>query len=172
MSTPPRGPFATPKGEIFTAKMDDLVSDSSFAGKMHGEAQAEFVAQVRKEAVEGIQYVGKRMVLEADPYGKTPSDAGAKLDAGKIRPSLIFNAMPRALQAVAEVGTYGANKYSPDGWLEVPNGVERYTDAMDRHRLKEGVEGLHDVDSGLLHAAQIAWNALARLELMLRQTES
>jgi hypothetical protein len=52
----------------------------------------------------------------------------------------------------------------------VTSGVTRYTEAMDRHRLKEGFE-LNDVDSGLAHAAHLAWNALARLELMIREAE-
>jgi hypothetical protein len=110
---------------------------------------------------------------EHDPSGKPANAPGAKLDAGKIRPSLIFGGMPRALQEVARVGTYGAQKYSENGWQHVENGIVRYTDAMDRHRLKECIEGPYDLDAlkegwHILHASQIAWNALARLELMLR----
>lgn len=113
---------------------------------------------------------------ERDPNGLSPHSSGAKLDEGKIRPSLIFNQMPRALQEVARVGTYGAEKYTEGGWQHVPNGIARYTDAMDRHRLKEFIEGPVDLDSlkdsvQLLHAAQLAWNALARLELMLRPSQ-
>ena len=108
---------------------------------------------------------------EYDPDGLTANDPGAKSDAGKVRPSLILNAMPLAILAVSEVGTYGANKYSENGWKYVEGGIARYTDAMDRHRLKEGIE-LNDEESGLLHAAQVAWNALARLELMLRGPNS
>lgn len=111
-------------------------------------------------------------ILEADPHGTDQHAPGAKLDAGKVRPSLIFNDMPRALLAVAEVGTFGAKKYSEGGWRHVLNGIDRYTDAMDRHRLKEFTEGPIDKDSELLHAAHLAWNALARLELMLREPES
>lgn len=109
----------------------------------------------------------KTQAVELDPRGLKGSDPGAKFDAGKVRPSLIINAMPLALLAVAEVGTYGANKYSDGGWQEVDDGIRRYTDAMDRHRIKEGVES-HDPDSEMLHAAHLAWNALARLELMLK----
>ena len=108
--------------------------------------------------------------VETDPRGLKGGDPGAKFDAGKIRPSLIINDMPLALLAVAEVGTYGANKYSDGGWQEVDDGIRRYTDAMDRHRIKEGI-GVYDDDSGLMHAAHTAWNALARLELMLRDHE-
>lgn len=109
---------------------------------------------------------------EADPTGKPANEPGAKLDAGKTRVSLVFNDMPRALMAVAGVATFGARKYSAGGWLEVPNGVDRYTDAMDRHRLQQHIDGPTDPDSGLLHAAHEAWNALARLELMLRSNEA
>ena len=111
------------------------------------------------------------VAAETDPRGIKGGDPGAKFDAGKVRPSLIINDMPLALLAVAEVGTYGANKYSDGGWQEVDDGIRRYTDAMDRHRIKEGIS-LYDYDSGLMHAAQVAWNALARLELMLREQDS
>lgn len=107
-------------------------------------------------------------MTHVDPNGTDQHAPGAKLDCGKVRPSLILGAMPRALLAVAEVGTYGANKYSDGGWLSVPEGVKRYTAARDRHRLMEAVEP-HDAESGLLHAAHDAWNALARLELLLRE---
>jgi hypothetical protein len=100
-----------------------------------------------------------------------PTEPGAKLDAGKVRPSLILSSMPRAILAVAQVGTFGAEKYSEDGWLMVDDGIKRYTDAMDRHRLYAGIDGPFDPQSHLLHAAHEAWNALARLELMLRGTE-
>lgn len=75
----------------------------------------------------------------------------------------------RALQAVGEVGTYGANKYTDDRWVEVPNGGQRYTDAMLRHLLREAEGEACDPDTELLHAAHTAWNALARLDLMLRR---
>ena len=105
---------------------------------------------------------------EADPTGKAPNEAGAKLDAGKTRVALMMSGFPRALKAVAEVTTFGAKKYTPNGWVSVPDGVERYTDAMARHQLEEFQGEILDQDSGLTHAAHMAWNALARLELMLR----
>ena len=113
-----------------------------------------------------------KVKVESDPNGLKSNDVGAKLDAGKVEVGLIFNDMPRAVLAVAEVGTYGRHKYTKGGWQHVEDGVERYTNAMDRHRLKEGIETHDTDDSGLLHAAQLAWNALARLELMLREQES
>jgi hypothetical protein len=72
-----------------------------------------------------------------------------------------------ALNEIAKVSTYGAQKYSRGGWQHVPEGVDRYDDAKWRHMLAERHES-HDKESGLPHAAHEAWNALARLELMLR----
>lgn len=104
---------------------------------------------------------------EVDPNGTDPHAPGAKLDAGKAMAGILAD-FARALTAVAEVGTFGAKKYSRGGWQAVPNGAERYTDAMWRHLLKEAYEPV-DSDSGLAHDAHMAWNALARLELRLRE---
>ena len=104
---------------------------------------------------------------EADPFGTPQHVAGAKLDANKPRIGLVLGDFARALQSVAVVGTYGAHKYTDHGWKHVPNGIGRYTDALYRHLLAENIEE-KDQESGLLHAACLAWNALARLELLLR----
>ena len=109
-------------------------------------------------------------MTELDPHGKSQHEAGSKLDAGKNRLGLVLGDFSRALWAVGEIGTYGANKYSPHGWKQVPDGFERFTDAMLRHWLKEQEEEC-DPDTGLTHAAHFAWNALARLECMLREKE-
>ena len=44
---------------------------------------------------------------------------GVKHDNNKIQPALVLETMARALQAVCEVGTFGAQKYSADNWLQV-----------------------------------------------------
>lgn len=103
---------------------------------------------------------------EKDPLGKRKNEAGSKMDAGKPIAGVIGD-FGLALLAVAKVGTFGAMKYTRGGWQSVPDGATRYKDAMWRHLLKESTER-HDADSGLEHAAHVAWNSLARLELMLR----
>jgi len=105
---------------------------------------------------------------ERDPHGTAAHMPGAKLDAGKPRAALVLGDFAHALAAVVDVGTFGAQKYTDHGWLTVPAGVERYTDAMLRHWLAEHYSAPHDSQTGLLHAAHLAWNALARLELQLR----
>ena len=107
---------------------------------------------------------------EYDPNGKSPHEPGAKLDAGK--PAVyrgLFDYFPLACCAVAEVSTFGARKYAWKGWESVPDGFARYSDALGRHLLAESSEGCVDSTTGLKHAAQVAWNAMARLELLLRE---
>jgi len=104
---------------------------------------------------------------ESDPNGVGQHEPGAKLDAGKVQAG-VLGQFSRALLAVAEVGTHGAEKYSRGGWQSVENGIERYGDAGWRHKLKGEYEEL-DPDSELKHKAHEAWNILAELELILRQ---
>lgn len=111
--------------------------------------------------------------MEKDPNGKQPHEPGAKLDAGKspLRRGLL-EYFPRACFAVADVSAAGAEKYAWKGWESVPDGISRYGDAGLRHVLYASIEGPVDKDTGKLHAAHEAWNALARLELILREMES
>jgi hypothetical protein len=78
---------------------------------------------------------------------------GVKDDGGKNRMGLVINYFPRALKEVGKVATFGARKYTPYGWLSVPNGIERYTDAMHRHLLDEAIGEKLDAESDILHAA-------------------
>lgn len=106
-----------------------------------------------------------------DPNGLDPHEPGAKLDRGKNRLGLVLGDFAHALEHVGFIGTYGAAKYSPRGWMSVLHGEERYTDAMYRHLLKHAQGELHDPESGQLHLAHAAWNALAVLELRLIRKE-
>lgn len=107
-------------------------------------------------------------MTELDPNGKSPNEPGAKLDQGKNRLGLVLGDFARSLEQVGHVGTFGAKKYSDGGWVDVPNGIDRYTDAMLRHLMAEKRGETFDPETKLMHAAHGAWNALARLDLMLR----
>ena len=111
------------------------------------------------------------LVIESDPFGKSPHVPGAKLDAGKPRPGLVLGGFARALLAVTRIGSYGAMKYTENGWMEVPNGIDRYDDAKLRHWLYEKAGRECDPDTQELDAAHEAWNALARLDLLIRKIE-
>ena len=94
---------------------------------------------------------------------------GAKDDKAKPRLGLVFEGFALALEEVGNVGTFGANKYTDNGWASVPNGQARYTDAMYRHLMAQAKGEAFDEESSLLHASHTAWNALARLEIELRE---
>lgn len=96
-----------------------------------------------------------------------------KFDGGK--PCVwqgVINYFPRALWGVAEVSTFGAEKYAWAGWQNVENGYVRYQDAKYRHALKEAMGQKIDDDSELMHLKHEAWGALAVLELYLRDQET
>lgn len=106
---------------------------------------------------------------ETDPNGFAPNTPGAKLDAGKLLPHLVLKEFAHALNEVVKVGTFGARKYSKNGWLQVPEGKERYAEARDRHWFGEIIDGEIDPDSNIYHAAHRIWNDLAVLELRIRE---
>lgn len=91
-----------------------------------------------------------------------------KDDANRMRPLLVLRDMNRALEVVCQVAEYGAKKYSPSGWLNTLEGQTRYADAMMRHVMAHLRGERVDPESGKLHMAHAAWDALAVLELMLR----
>lgn len=93
---------------------------------------------------------------------------GEKYDEGKPLAGLVLMDFARALQAVVEVGTYGAKKYEERGWLSVPMANKRYTDALWRHLLANA-HTQYDEESNLEHLAHAAWNILALLELRRRE---
>ena len=77
-------------------------------------------------------------------------DIGRKFDGGKLEYGLI---PPLALKSLAEVLTFGAQKYERDNWQKVPDSKRRYFDALQRHvwAWKEGEK--FDTESGLHHLA-------------------
>jgi hypothetical protein len=106
-----------------------------------------------------------------DPQENVAKGA-VKYDAGKapiFRGAISY--FPRAITGVAEVSAFGANKYAWHGWRAVPDGISRYSDGMVRHLTSEAKGEILDDDSGYLHAQHTAWNALARLELIMIERE-
>lgn len=111
--------------------------------------------------------------------GEFTKDDPAKIDTGAIKydggkPCVwrgVINYFPRALWGVAEISTFGANKYAWAGWEDLEDGFARYQDAKCRHQLKAAMGELDDPDSKYLHLKHEAWGALAALELFLRERE-
>jgi hypothetical protein len=93
---------------------------------------------------------------------------GVKYDDDKIQMELL---PLRELREVAKVLTYGAKKYAPDNWKQVPDAKERYAGALLRH-FTEYREGNHFDDEArpdkLRHIAQTVCNALFLLYFELQ----
>lgn len=110
--------------------------------------------------------------MEKDPNGLNQHFPGAKLDAGKQRPYLVYKDFILALEEVFNNGTFGANKYTPSGWKSVLNADERYLDAALRH-LNLYVKGeQRDKESNTHHLGAVVWNILAVLQLELENANN
>jgi len=149
--------------------VSQTISPPELAFHEIGAALRETTKSIQEQL--GVEINRGMVSKEADPTGRKPNEPGAKLDAGKPRVALVLGGFARALKAVAEVGTFGANKYTPNGWMQVPNGIERYEDAHGRHTLDMWAGEECAADSGLMHLAHRCWNDLAVLELELRKKE-
>lgn len=80
---------------------------------------------------------------------------GPKYDEGKLQYSLI---PPIATKALAEVLTFGANKYAPNSWQNVPDAERRYLDALMRHLEAYRTGEETDPESGLSHLSHLLCN--------------
>ena len=144
--------------------LDSYIADKrATANKLHQEAdnlEKLYIYTKRQKQTTDK----KDLRSESDPNNLSSHTPGAKLDAGKPDCDLVFSGFAKALLEVAKVGTFGAAKYTDNGWKSVPNGIRRYRSAAYRHLL--ALEFL-DKDSSLPHLAHAAWNCLAALELLM-----
>lgn len=101
----------------------------------------------------------------------SPIGTGLKYDGDKVRMDLLTDGMPRALEAVGEILTFGAQKYKAHSWKAVEGNTERYNAAKVRHMIARAKGEERDPESGMLHLAHEACNALFLLELALLAAE-
>lgn len=73
------------------------------------------------------------------------------------------------LEEIAKVFTAGAKKYGPNRWQNLPDGYERYKGAMLRHLTEVEKGNAIDTDTGCMHAAQVAVNAIFMLSYKLKE---
>ena len=95
-------------------------------------------------------------------------EKGIKYDTGKPRIAEMIIDFADPLVEVSKVWSFGADKYTKSNWKKVDNAIDRYTNAMLRHLITE-TDQLRDSESELMHAAHVAWNALARLHFIIQE---
>lgn len=76
------------------------------------------------------------------------TEKGVKLDTGKPRMDLF---PLEVAESISKVLTFGAQKYTDNGWQHVPDAVKRYNAAMLRHLTAIDKGELYDEESGLPH---------------------
>lgn len=103
----------------------------------------------------GVSSKYNRMIIDSN--GQLHFDQERKFDAGKLRYDLI---PPKAIKALAEVLTYGANKYADNSWKQVKPFNDRYYAALMRHLMAWREGELKDSESGLPHLAHALCNVM------------
>ncbi len=103
------------------------------------------------------------------------ANSDGKADTGKTRMSLLMVQFGEALADTAGVLTFGAEKYPKppldDSWRDVPNGIQRYQDALYRHLHAFFVLGEeNDPESGRHHLSHAMCNLLFIKELTSEQS--
>lgn len=96
-----------------------------------------------------------------------------KADTGKAKMSLLMVQFGDLNKQVAEVLTFGEEKYpkpsTHDSWRDVPKGNMRYTDALYRHLHAVFVDGEElDSESGKHHFA----HAIANLHFLYEKSKA
>lgn len=94
-----------------------------------------------------------------------------KHDNGKPNPFSVLSQFPHALEEVVKRGDDALAKYDTyTNWRTV--NADRYKNALMRHQLAIWKGEAVDQETGQLHYAAVAWNALAILELELEMQAS
>lgn len=106
-----------------------------------------------------------------DDWKAAGAASDGKADTGKVRMSLLMTQFADALEDVAGVLTFGAEKYPKppldDSWKDVPNGIVRYQDAFYRHAAKCFHDGeLMDPESKRHHISHMICNLLFLRKLL------
>lgn len=100
---------------------------------------------------------------------KMKNSEGANTPSGEFKndrldDKLRWELLPmEEIEDIVKVFHYGAKKYAPGSWKDIPNGFERYRAALMRHLMAYMKHERIDPESGLKHLAQVAWNAIALL---------
>ena len=97
------------------------------------------------------------------------TEKGVKLDTGKLR----YDLVPLdTVRAIASVLTFGASKYTDNGWQSVENGYDRYKAAMVRHQVAVEIDGEWlDKESRLPHMWHFLTNAMFMVHFKQKEKE-
>ena len=156
------GSWADGSGKVIMPHFPILSINQEGHMRAHTEQRWQIVAGEAVDANVFIAANGKCGDASSSPRG-----SGLKYDAGKPRYSLI---PPEAMRGVAEVLTFGAEKYEPNSWQKVEHAEERYLDALMRHIEAYRSGEQLDPESGLHHLKHAACNIAFLIHFTERDT--
>ena len=100
------------------------------------------------------------------PYISREEDFESSRKDDRKDNKLMWELLPlEDVEDIVAVYTAGAKKYGKDRWQNLPDGYNRYKAAMLRHLLEHEKGNWTDSDTGCIHLAQVAWNAIAMLHI-------
>lgn len=114
--------------------------------------------EVAMKTMKDIYYKENEMIKDSS------SDKSIKNDIQDDK--LRWDLLPlEEIEDIVRVYHSGAKKYGPNRWQNLEDGFQRYKAAALRHLLEYEKGERVDADTGCLHLAQFAWNAIAMLYL-------
>ncbi len=103
--------------------------------------------------------------LETAARCVVPAEGALRYNSGKPRYDLL---PPDALNELAEVFTKGAEKYAPRNWEKGMDWGKCFASLL-RHAFKWAKGEDRDEETGCLHMAHVAWNALVLCSYAMRK---
>lgn len=113
---------------------------------------------------DGEESLKERLEEELKKIGGGSMNDSRKDDRKDNKP--MWELLPLSdLEDVVKVYTFGAKKYAPNSWRNLPDGMERYKAALLRHLVAFDKGEEFDEESQLPALAHMAWNAIAMLAI-------
>lgn len=128
------------------------------------------IRQIKKERVHHYTSVPKEYLKEGvKSFINAVENKMESIKNDQKDDKLRWDLLPlEEIEDIVRVYHAGAKKYGPNRWQHLPDGYNRYKAAMMRHLVEYEKGDQIDSDTGCLHLAQVAWNAIAMLYLSKR----
>jgi hypothetical protein len=111
-----------------------------------------------------FDHIDSKAIITKMKNGEGANTPSGEFKNDRLDDKLRWELLPmEEIEDVVKVFHYGAKKYAPDSWKNIPDGFERYRAALMRHMMSYLRGERIDPESGLQHLAQVTWNAIAML---------
>ena len=146
------------------SKYEDYIKSGIAGSDCEGykiTAKRENVCQLSRNIFDCIGSQARITKIKDSEGANTPS---GEFKNDRLDDKLRWELLPmEEIEDIVKIFHYGAKKYAPGSWKNIPDGFERYRAALMRHMMAYLKGERIDPGSGLQHLAQVAWNAIAML---------